>query len=58
MNIDLIRLHFPKQAERIEAGLCPTCGIKVGEFRNERSKREFQISGLCQECQDNVFGED
>ena len=28
------------------------------EFRNEISMREFEISGLCQKCQDSVFGVD
>ena len=37
---------------------CPTC-IRTfdpsKEFKDERSKREFHISGLCQICQDRVF---
>ena len=32
------------------------CGKPVGEFRDECSKREYTISGFCQECQDKVFG--
>jgi len=28
------------------------------EFRNEISRREYTISGLCQKCQDSIFGED
>jgi hypothetical protein len=27
-------------------------------FRNEKSLREFKISGLCQKCQDKTFGMD
>jgi hypothetical protein len=27
-------------------------------FRNEISAREYYISGMCQDCQDSVFGED
>ena len=34
------------------------CGEPATEFRNALSKREFQISGLCQKCQDEVFGDD
>lgn len=37
---------------------CPTCGKPISYFRNEISRREFKISGMCQKCQDNVFGED
>ena len=44
----------------VEQGLCPTCSkpIKEDEFRDELSKREFKISGMCQECQDKIFGKD
>ncbi len=26
------------------------------EFRDDLSKREFTISGMCQTCQDQIFG--
>lgn len=32
------------------------CGQLATEFRDEISKKEFSISGLCQKCQDKVFG--
>ena len=35
---------------------CVSCGGYATEFRNELSKREYKISGLCQKCQDAVFG--
>ena len=37
---------------------CVSCDAKVSEegFRDEVSLREFHISGLCQVCQDKVFG--
>ena len=35
---------------------CPTFGITVDSFRNYISLREYSISGLCQSCQDGVFG--
>ena len=28
------------------------------DFRNEISRKEFGISGICQVCQDEVFGKD
>lgn len=31
------------------------CGGVAGEFRDEISRREYGISGLCQKCQDEVF---
>jgi len=36
---------------------CVNCGKPAGEFRDEISRREFGISGLCQACQDKFFGE-
>lgn len=37
---------------------CPTCsGVATG-FRNHLSLKEYEISGMCQLCQDSVFGED
>lgn len=38
-------------------GVCPFCGhtISMTEFRDEVSRREYEISGLCQKCQDEVF---
>jgi len=44
---------------KAQEGLCPTCGKPVVEpFRNALSLKEFTISGMCQACQDSVFGTD
>lgn len=32
------------------------CGGDASEFTDEQSMREFTISGLCQRCQDEIFG--
>lgn len=55
---EFLAKFFPEQVARLEAGLCPTCGGEVKEFRNALSRKEFEISGMCQKCQDSVFGED
>ena len=44
-----------KVKDAIKTNLCVFCGKQATEFRNELSQEEFQISGLCQECQDKVF---
>ncbi len=31
------------------------CGKPATVFRDDLSKREYCISGLCQQCQDSVF---
>lgn len=44
----------------LNAGRCPIpeCQgeIREEDFRDELSKKEFGISGMCQKCQDSVFG--
>jgi len=57
MNKQIMASIFPVETERVEKGLCPFCGKEVKEegFRDELSKREFKISGLCQTCQDETF---
>ena len=42
----------------IRNGQCATCGEAANEFRNELSEREYNISGMCQACQDDIFGVD
>ena len=44
----------------IEAELCIApplgCGKPAGNFRDGKSLEEYTISGLCQKCQDDLFG--
>jgi hypothetical protein len=44
----------------IRAGRCVPapigCGKEVKGFKDMLSEKEFTISGLCQECQDKIFG--
>ena len=47
--------------ERIKKGDCPACGGAIHpnkDFSDERSLREYQLSGLCQKCQDGFLEED
>lgn len=64
----------PDAPEAIRRDRCPFCGkvinsgdpidLEIGAedisspFRNETSRREYSMSGLCQDCQDEVFGVD
>jgi len=36
-------------------GVCAVCGKPIAGFRDEASRREYSISGMCQECQDAIF---
>lgn len=49
---------FSKEMKMIDAGKCPLCGkiISPCEFRDELSVKEYKISGMCQHCQDEIFG--
>jgi hypothetical protein len=33
------------------------CEGSATEFKDDLSRREYSISGLCQKCQDRIFGE-
>lgn len=59
MNPNIMKAFgFDKEVEAVQQGKCPFCGKVVDpqEFRAEINEREFKISGLCQSCQDQVFG--
>lgn len=51
---------IPDKLKAIRENKCTTCGKPlVGdseEFRDELSRREYSISGMCQACQDSMFG--
>ena len=58
MNKNIMKqAGFGEQVERFEQGRCTTCNkpINSDSFKNELSKKEYTISGMCQECQDKVF---
>lgn len=49
---------FPDHSKNIEAGGCATCGskkVKSEDFENDLSRKEFSISGMCQECQNQIW---
>lgn len=48
---------FPKEIAAREQGFCPFCKepISMDGFKDQLSRREYEISGLCQKCQDKIF---
>lgn len=51
---------FYQELAAIDQGKCPFCHEVVDKqngFRDELSRKEFVISGLCQKCQDKMFGD-
>lgn len=60
MNKEIMKkAGFAEQVTKVENGICPICEklILTGSFRDALSEREFQISGMCQQCQDSIFDE-
>jgi len=45
----------PKAVDRLMRSECPRCGSADKRFRDDISKKEHSISGLCQLCQDIIF---
>lgn len=41
--------------EAYEKRICVVCGKPAVEFRDERSRKEYEISMMCQKCQDETF---
>jgi hypothetical protein len=37
-------------------GQCLLCKQDADNFRDDKSLKEYQISGMCQACQDATFG--
>ena len=55
----LINATLPELRTRrgsIIQNICSWCGKPATQFKDELSRREYTISGFCQECQDKTFG--
>lgn len=57
MNNRMMNRLFPKETKLRKHGQCVWCEkvINMEDFRDELSKREFRISGICQRCIDKFF---
>ena len=58
---ELLKLAFGvDRVSSIEHDVCVAkpigCGGPATEFRDALSTKEYTISGLCQKCQDRIFG--
>lgn len=54
----LISLKGMTPAQVIAQGICVNCKSAAVEFKDALSRKEYGLSGLCQVCQDKVFGTD
>ena len=49
---------FPEKRKMVEDGRCMDCGkkrVEEKDFKDDLSKKEYSISGMCQVCQDKVW---
>jgi hypothetical protein len=59
INLFLSGLARKSRTITISEGECMSCdstGIVATSFHDDISRKEYAISGLCQSCQDDVFG--
>ena len=59
MNDDIMDFFgFGEEVKLVKQRICPFCkrNVDMDEFEDELSRKEYRISGLCQDCQDNIFG--
>ena len=42
--------------QTVAIGHCTTCDGVAESFKDKASEKEYMISGMCQSCQDEIFG--
>ena len=48
----------PTRSTAMAAKKCVVCAGDASEFKDDLSAKEYTISGLCQQCQDDIFEEE
>ena len=59
LELELAKIFGKSRPTTILAGSCMTCDtsdIVEADFKDDISIKEYEISGLCQSCQDDVWG--
>jgi|TARA_R100001463_G_scaffold45486_1_gene93774 hypothetical protein len=52
---DWIMRKLSDKKYAIAAQICNLCGEQALRFRDQKSLDEYEISGCCQHCQDEIF---
>lgn len=50
-------MYGTSRTEAISGDSCVTCHGPATHFKDPLSRKEYTISGMCQQCQDATFGE-
>lgn len=54
----MIAAGFGNEVKLVESGKCPICRevVDLSKIKDKISEKEFLISGICQKCQDKIWG--
>jgi hypothetical protein len=52
---DISALIGTPRSTAFKTQCCVMCGGDASDFKNELSKKEYTLSGICQICQDRIF---
>ena len=58
MNVEIMKtMGFGESILNLKESICPFCNKKVNidSFTDKLSLKEFNISGICQKCQNTFF---
>jgi hypothetical protein len=53
----LFKKHFVLRDHAIKMRACVACGGEAEIFADELSARDYNITGMCQNCQDDMYVE-
>jgi len=56
IDLFISQMTGKSREQQLAAGLCMTCSGEAKEFKDDLSRKEYTISGMCQTCQDGIFG--
>mgnify|MGYP001455577066 FL=1 len=53
----MIKAGFNKEVKAVKQNKCPICFMQVSmdDFTDQLSLKEYEISGICQACQNEIF---
>lgn len=55
---DILTIVSGKDRRKVIArGTCATCETPNMEFKTDLDRKEYRLSGMCQNCQDSAFTE-
>lgn len=60
MNKAILDVFYPEAGQKFDDGLCVICETPIHDkdFKDTISRKEYEITGLCQKCQDETYSDD